>query len=164
MDEKKSIGTGITKSHWNLAETDEEIRASMQALASETYSGDFARAVRVAENFSKTIIESSKNLLVFEDSPQAFAHKILQGIRVAHHSIAKGDADLAAMMAFHAGVAWERARMKWAWEQDALRGEKFSKSNGETNRTEQRKVMLRTVLKLKWSCFLGQFCGLAKMH
>lgn len=144
---KKSTGMGITKREWNLAETDEEIRASMQALASETNSGDFSRAVRVAKNVSKTIIASAKNSLVFADSPEAFAHSILQGIRVARRSIANGDADQAAMMAFHAGVAWERARMKWAWEKDALRGEKFTKSNGETNRTEQRKIMLRTVLK-----------------
>jgi hypothetical protein len=145
----RSTGTGITKRKWRVPETDEEQRSLLQELAEDKYSGDFARVAEIAEREATRILESKENPLIWADSPEAFAQSILQGIRVAKKAINEGDADLAAMMAFHAGLTWERARMKWSWEDDVLRSKKFTKIKGETDATTKRKAMLRTVLKGK---------------
>jgi hypothetical protein len=61
-----------------------------------------------------------------EDDPEAFAQTIANYIAYAKNEIQVGDADRAARFAFIAGMEWARATMKWAWEPDALRGEKVA--------------------------------------
>lgn len=123
---KYKTGSGITEQAWQLAETETEMREMLAVLAAVEYSGDFARAAKVAEEVARSVANEASEELVFSDSPQAFANSILQAVRVSKKAIEEGNSDLAAAMGFYAGVTWERAKMKWAWEEDALRGEKVA--------------------------------------
>lgn len=141
---KKTTGDGITKVQWDLPENDDELRSALKALADAKFEGNFARASEIAARVASRILDESNGVLTAGDSPEFFARSILQGIRVAHSAIADGNADLAAMMAFHAGVAWERARMKWLWEEDAERGQKVAGgSSNSAHETNKRHVVLR---------------------
>lgn len=62
------------------------------------------------------------------DTPEGFARSILRQLDYAARCIADGNADQAARFAFSAGRQWERALMKWRWEDDALRGVKTAKA------------------------------------
>lgn len=79
-----------------------------------------------------------------EDSPQDFARTILACLDAADNEIRKGNSDLAALEAYRAGVQYERARMKFLWEADALRGMKVAGgSKNAAHKTNKRHEILR---------------------
>lgn len=136
---RETHGTGITAREVKIAETADEVRDAMAGLVNRRSDRDFSRSTAAARHEAERIQRDTAGSLRFTDSPQAFAADILQAIRIAEKAIAEKNSDLAASMAFHAGVTWERARMKWLWEDKALKGGSFSGSNvGEQGKTASR--------------------------
>lgn len=86
-----------------------------------------------------------------EDDPEDFARHIAKCIAITKSRIAGGNADEAARLAFIAGAWWAKANMKWAWETDALRGEKAVKdaaAGGHAKSANQRRETERILAEM----------------
>lgn len=129
MAKTKISGQGMTKRRVRC--WDSEFAADWNNSIKEN-GGIFGAVSSGALKFANRIIEElDDGELPEEDSPLAFAKQIRQLIEVAKIYVEKGDADLAARMAFDAGILWERARLKWAWEDFALSGERYKRKSDE---------------------------------
>lgn len=138
MPRKVKLGTGITAYEITMYDVQEEglPQGSSDWNQSLKEHGYFGTVARQAEQTCELITaKAGAGLPTMEDSPEAFARLIGKLIRATKNEIARSDADRAARFAFRAGTEWARAAMKWAWEDDAFRGEKVA--GGERNAAHQ---------------------------
>ena len=106
-----------------------------------------------------------------DDSPEDFAKRILrllectdQFIKNANSCLAeefadRGDSEVAARLAFDAGVLWERALMKWYWEREALIGQKIldtADAGAEQRRGRRRPGTARVIAEMERLIAAGQ--------
>jgi hypothetical protein len=131
MPRKVRIGAGMTAREYATLTEVREIAEMFDRIGGDIEQrGLFGVVSSEAESVCRSILaEASSDEKV--DNPQELARPILKFIEAARDAIERGDADRAARWAFVAGMEWGRATMKWAWEPDALRGERVA--GGERN-------------------------------
>lgn len=162
MPKKVIRGTGITAHEVTLfdpSEAKEPLRewAKSWNRAINEGGGEFGAVSLQALRECKHILANSPPAPYPEDSQEAFAHHVAVSIRRAKKQIEIANADLAARLAFDAGVQWARATMKWAWEDDALRGEKVKKAASEgAGKTNAPKILKGNIQMARMAELLGE--------
>lgn len=126
MPRKVTRGTGITAYEhtvYDMREVTPELFRGWNRTIEEgggIFGAVSLRALRTCEK----ILADAADEFPLEDSAEWFARRIVGDINLAKRELEAGNADLAARFAFDAGMQWAKACMKWAWEADAMRGEK----------------------------------------
>lgn len=122
----RMVGTGITRRkrvvHDGQSLMDELKRQGDAHRALGEYAGSEPVPGMVA--VCERILARGDKFDHGDDSEADFASGILIYHRQALAHITAGKADQAAAFAFAAGRLWATASMKWAWERDALTGQK----------------------------------------
>ena len=108
--------------------------------------GIFGALALPAETICRNTLERSGGPQSYvEGSPEGHAQVVLDAIAAAKARIAEGDADVAAVEAWRAGVEWATAQLKFQWEDDALkerrRREESDKANPPGPTEKSQKVM-----------------------
>lgn len=149
MPRKETRGTGITAYEITMHDVREEGFEKAFDRSADNWNraikeggGIFGAVSQPALRACEQILANAKGEEI-EHSPEEFARLVARYIEIAKARIRDGNADLAARHAWDAGVTWAQARMKWAWEDDALRGEKVA--GGMRNRAHATNARHKTL-------------------
>lgn len=131
---KGIVGSGITARTARVYAADaEEGQAALREAVQEWLDkaselGAFGATVEDVKEACIAVVADGDAEQEEQDSPEDFARSILDAMWHAFDRIEHGDADEAARMGFHVGRLWAEARIKWDWEDHALRGKKTIQS------------------------------------
>ncbi|SLN23388.1 hypothetical protein ROJ8625_00940 [Roseivivax jejudonensis] len=149
---KGEFGTGITAKPVILYDigTDEGREAVHSAFLEwqkqvATHGGAFAAVVNPIKETCTGILTDAEPGPEPPHSKEDFARTICEALWNAFDRISENDADNAAHFAFHAGIMWAEANMKWQFEKDVLDRWKAKKSlayrnEGRDQHNKERKL------------------------
>lgn len=122
----RMIGTGITRRRRVVLDGPSLFEELKRQGAAHRELGEYAGNKPVPDMVAvcERILDRGDEYEHGDDSEADFAAGILIYHRQAVAHIAAGKADQAAAFAFSAGSLWATAKMKWAWEREALTGQK----------------------------------------
>jgi len=143
--EKQIVGKRMSKRR-RMTATGDDIDLSFNETLSawnnllDAGKGSFgAVTMQARRKCQKTIDESG------DGEAKGIAAGILQDIDLTDACIAQNNADESARMAFHAGMAYALALSKFAWERDAMEGERID--NARRDRSAEARDKNSTLLR-----------------
>lgn len=115
--------------------------------------GIFGALALPAETICRNTLERSGGPQSYSSgSPEGYAQDVLDAISAAKARIAEGEADVAAVEAWRAGVEWATAQLKFQWEDDALKERRRREESDKANPpgpTEKSQKVIAEMTRLK---------------